>query len=233
MNLPYSDRVPSDLQVVLELTVDIQRQSPSYAVHVRVVVLCLSSGDRAQQLAFEDELALFVLLASLIRLIVFPADGLVTLFANDVSDNMSSGCHVSLHSLGLLDIYDVREEEGFAMLATEVARYNVIEVCKVRLALLITASLEAACMTADKDNSNENGVYLTLQPKIFCALRYVLYVRPIFLALPLYNGPDYTNDGDFHTKTEVTRKFDCSCRWFEWRRIARHQFCPKMQTLRQ
>lgn len=141
MNLPYSDRLPSDLQVVLELTVDIQRQGPFYAVHMRVVALCLSSGDSAQQLAFEDELALFVLLASLIRLVVFPADGLVTLFAGDVSDNMSSGCHVSLHSLSLLDIYNVREEEGFAMLATEVARYNVIEVCQVRLALLATEDL--------------------------------------------------------------------------------------------
>lgn len=95
------------------------------------------------------------------------------------------------------------------MLATEVARYDVIEVCKVRLTLLTKALLGAAYIAADNNNNN-SGVPLTLQPKIFCALRYVLYVRPIFLALPLFNGADSANVNGFQ-KIEVTRKFEYSC----------------------
>jgi len=116
---------------------------------------------------------------------------------------MSSGRHVSLHSLSLLDVHNDREEEGFAMLATEVARYDMIEVCKVRLALLTKASLGATYINTDINNDS-GGVPLTLQPKIFCALRYVLYVRPIFLTLPLFNVAESTNDKGFQ-KIKATR----------------------------
>jgi len=55
---------------------------------------------------------------------------------------MSSRCHITLHGFSLLDVHNVREEEGLAVLAAKVARYDVVEVCKMRLALLVHLSLE-------------------------------------------------------------------------------------------
>ena len=77
-------------------------------------------GDGAQQLGLEDELALLVLLASLVGLVVFPAHRLLALGAVDVADNVAAGGHVALVGVGLGDVDDVVEEIGLAMLAAEV-----------------------------------------------------------------------------------------------------------------
>ena len=49
---------------------------------------------------------------------------------------MSAGCHISLHSFTLSDVDDRGEEEGFAVLAAEVAGYDVFEVGEVGFAVL-------------------------------------------------------------------------------------------------
>ena len=96
--------------------------------------------DSTQELTLEDKLAFLVLLAGLVSLIVFPANRLVTLFADYVSYNMPPRRHITLHGFGLLDVHYAREEEGFAVLAAKVARYDIVEVCKMRLALLVHPS---------------------------------------------------------------------------------------------
>jgi hypothetical protein len=80
----------------------------------------MTSGNLTQQLCFENKLALFVLLARLKGLIILPSHCLFALFAKDVADDMSTGCHVSLARFPLGDVYDAIEEVGFAMLAAEV-----------------------------------------------------------------------------------------------------------------
>ena len=40
--------------------------------------------------------------------------------ACDVSYDMPAGCHVTFHGFGGLDVDDIGEEEGFAVLAAEV-----------------------------------------------------------------------------------------------------------------
>ena len=73
-----------------------------------------------QKLRLEDKLSLFILLAGLVRLVIFPADRFVALPAYDVPDNVSAGGHVSFHRLGGFDVDDGREEKGFAVLTTKV-----------------------------------------------------------------------------------------------------------------
>lgn len=80
------------------------------------------SGDNAQQLGLEDELALLVLLAGLVRLVVFPPDGARAAAALDVAHDVAAGCHVTLGGLGGLDVDDAVEEVCLAMLASEVLR---------------------------------------------------------------------------------------------------------------
>lgn len=155
----------------------------------RPSIRCLC--DSAQQLALQDELAFLVLLAGLISLVIFPANSLITLFANNVSYNMAACRHITLHGFGLFDVHNAREKEGFAMLAAEVARYDIVEVGKVCLALLAKSIVRAGCMTTGR----YGGSALTLQPKILFALRYVLYVRPIFVTLPL-SRPNLLNYHD-------------------------------------
>lgn len=84
------------------------------------------SGHHAQQLLLQDELALLVLFRALKCLVVFPPNHLFTLSACDVSHNVSAGGHVAVAWLGSLSVYDAVEEEGFAVLATEVLREKAL-----------------------------------------------------------------------------------------------------------
>lgn len=54
------------------------------------------SRNRTQQLGLEDELAFFVLLAGLVRLVVFPAYSLLALSTLYVAYNVASRGHVAL-----------------------------------------------------------------------------------------------------------------------------------------
>lgn len=76
--------------------------------------------DVTEQLGLEDELALLVLLARLVRLIVFPADGLLALLAGDVAHDMAARRHAALRRLARLDVDHAVEEVGLAVLAAEV-----------------------------------------------------------------------------------------------------------------
>lgn len=80
-------------------------------------VLCHST----KQLRFQYELSLLVLLARFVGLVVLPTYGFVTLLTQDISHDMSTSSHISLHGLGLFYVDDSGEEEGFAVLASEVA----------------------------------------------------------------------------------------------------------------
>lgn len=80
------------------------------------------SVNRAQQLGFQDILALLVLLRVLVRLVVFPADGFFALPAVDVTYHVLAGRHLALHGFGLRDVDDGVEEVGFSVLAAEVLR---------------------------------------------------------------------------------------------------------------
>lgn len=105
------------------------------------------SGDIAKELLLEDELALFVLLRALIGLVVLPPDHLFTLPASDVSHGVSAGSHVAVAGLGSLGVHHAVEEEGFAMLATEVTADNLIVVGQVSLAVL--AAVDALGVQVD------------------------------------------------------------------------------------
>ena len=78
------------------------------------------SGHGAEQLRLEDELALLVLLARLVRLVVFPADRLLALPAVDVTHDVAARRHVAFAGIGLGDVDDAVEEVCFSMLAAEV-----------------------------------------------------------------------------------------------------------------
>lgn len=93
-------------------------------------------SDRTQQLGFENELALLVLLTRLIGLVIFPTDRGLALFADDVAHDMASRRHVALHGFGGVNVDDGGEEEGFAVLAAEVAADDVVEVGEVGFAAL-------------------------------------------------------------------------------------------------
>lgn len=82
--------------------------------------LHLGSGDGAQQLCLQNELALLVLFARLVSLVVLPADCLLALPAVDVADYVATGRHVALVGIRLGDVDDAVKEVGFAVLAAEV-----------------------------------------------------------------------------------------------------------------
>lgn len=85
--------------------------------------------DVAEQLSLEDELALLVLLRVLKGLVVFPAHRLLTLAAGDVADNVAARRHVTLVGLAGVDVDDIVEEVGFAVLATEILRADERQRC--------------------------------------------------------------------------------------------------------
>lgn len=86
------------------------------------------SGDVAQELLLEDELPLLVLLRALVGLVILPPDHLFTLPTGDISHGVSAGGHVAVAGLRSLGVHHAVEEEGFAMLATEVLRWNGVSV---------------------------------------------------------------------------------------------------------
>jgi hypothetical protein len=65
--------------------------------------------DVAEQLGFEDKLALLVLFRVLISLVVLPADRLLALAAGDVANNVAAGRHVALVGLAGIDVDDIVE----------------------------------------------------------------------------------------------------------------------------
>ena len=79
-----------------------------------------------QQLRLQDEFALLVFLTRLVRLVILPPDGVATLPARNVSDNVSACCHVTFHRFRGFHVHNVGEEEGFAMLAAEILRDMVV-----------------------------------------------------------------------------------------------------------
>lgn len=82
------------------------------------------SIDYLKQLRLQYKFPLLVLLAGLVGLVILPPHCFIALSAYDVSDDMSSCCHVPLHCFGSFDVHDAGEEEGFAMLAAEVLRWR-------------------------------------------------------------------------------------------------------------
>lgn len=76
----------------------------------------------------EDELPLLVLLRALVGLVILPPDHLFTLPASNVSHGVSAGSHVAVAGLRSLGVDHAVEEEGLAMLATEVLRSNSVSV---------------------------------------------------------------------------------------------------------
>jgi len=95
-----------------------------------------SSGDGAQKLFLQDELALLVLFTGFIRLIVFPADGLLALAAVDVAYYVTSRSHIALVGVRLGDVDDGIEEVRLAVLTAEVPAEYVVVVGEMRLAVL-------------------------------------------------------------------------------------------------
>lgn len=102
--------------------------SHAFEIHERVSCYLLRSGDIAEELLLEDELPLLVLLRALVGLVVLPPDHLFTLPAGDVSHRVSASGHVAVAGLRSLGVHHAVEEEGFAMLATEVLRSNSVSV---------------------------------------------------------------------------------------------------------
>lgn len=73
-----------------------------------------------QQLRLQDIFPLFVLLARLIRLIVFPPHRLLALPTRDIPHHVPPRRHIAFDGLGLRDVDDGVEEVGFAVLAAEI-----------------------------------------------------------------------------------------------------------------
>jgi hypothetical protein len=79
-------------------------------------------ADIAEQLGFEDELALLVLFAALVGLVVLPAYRLLALPTRDVAHDMSPRRHVTLARFARIDVHHVIEQVGLTMLAAEVLK---------------------------------------------------------------------------------------------------------------
>lgn len=74
----------------------------------------------AEQLSFQNKLPFFVFFTRLVRLVVLPPNCLFTLPANDVPDHMPTSRHAAFHSFSLVNIDDVVEQIGFAVLTTKI-----------------------------------------------------------------------------------------------------------------
>ena len=77
-------------------------------------------GHYAEELFFQDELALFVLFTGLIGLIVLPPHCFLALPACNVSNNVLPRGHAALHRLGLGDVDNAVKQIRLAMLTAEV-----------------------------------------------------------------------------------------------------------------
>lgn len=115
---------------LLTLSVPNRRSSiPSHGLPSNHTLINLT-----QQLRLQNEFPLLVLLACLIRLVVFPPHGLLALLAVHVPHLVPTGRHVPLHGFGLRGVYHGVEEEGFAVLAAEIllgerVRYGFVRYC--------------------------------------------------------------------------------------------------------
>jgi hypothetical protein len=74
----------------------------------------------AEQLCLQDEFALLVLLAGLVRFVILPAHCFLALSTVDIAYDVATGGHVALVWLGLGNVDNAVEEVGFAVLAAEV-----------------------------------------------------------------------------------------------------------------
>ena len=79
---------------------------------------------RTQQLRLQYELAFFVLLRRLVRLVVLPPHRLLTLPAHYIPHDVPTGRHVAFAGVRLRNVHDGVEEVGFAVLAAEVLRIS-------------------------------------------------------------------------------------------------------------
>ena len=103
----------------------------------------LASSPKTDTLgSYKNVFPFLVLLTGFVSLVVLPSHRLVALLAYYIPDYMSASCHISFHRFALSGIHNGGEQEGFAMLAAEVAGDNVVEVCEVGLAILWRSSVK-------------------------------------------------------------------------------------------
>lgn len=76
--------------------------------------------NNTKQLLLENKFPLLILLAGLIRLVVFPPHRLPALSAGNISYHVSAGGHTSFGGFGLVDIDHRVEEVCFSVLAAEI-----------------------------------------------------------------------------------------------------------------
>lgn len=74
----------------------------------------------AQQFFFQYKFPLFILLTGLVCFVILPAHRLLALPAVNITDNMPSGGHATLHRFRRGNVDDIAEEVCFAMLAAEI-----------------------------------------------------------------------------------------------------------------
>jgi hypothetical protein len=82
--------------------------------------LARSLCDDAKQFCLQDELSFLILLAGLVRSVIFPADRFLALAARDISDDMLAGRHRSLVGFSSDIVHNVVEQVSFAMLSAKV-----------------------------------------------------------------------------------------------------------------
>lgn len=80
----------------------------------------LLSSHGAEQLLLQNVFSLLILFRALIGTVVFPSHNVFALSTPDVPDDVAARRHIPLASFALLDVDDVVEEVGFAMLTAEV-----------------------------------------------------------------------------------------------------------------
>ena len=74
----------------------------------------------AEKFRFQDEFALLVLFARLVRFVVLPTDRLLALPTMYVTDDVSTSRHVAVVGLRRIDVDDLVEKIRFSMLTAEV-----------------------------------------------------------------------------------------------------------------
>ena len=84
---------------------------------------CSDNGNK--QFRFQNELALLVFLRLLEGAIVLPTNGPFALLAFDVPHDVFACCHVPLVRVELINVDNVVEEIGLAMLSSEVLTESV------------------------------------------------------------------------------------------------------------
>lgn len=105
--------------------------------------LARSLCDDAKQFCLQDELSFLILLAGLVRSVIFPADRFLALAARDISDDMLAGRHRSLVGFSSDIVHNVVEQVSFAMLSAKVPTDDIVMVGKVNLAALAPIDLLA------------------------------------------------------------------------------------------